>query len=363
MGLKKFYGHTVCVVTSCKTGNGIQKENMKGLTVYRLPSQFSISNTPISFKWQKQIKKIIKDENPDIINTHTPVPFMSDIVARINTKVPVILNYHNDLTKPGIIGKVLAKIYYRILLNKTIKKSDMIIATSEYYAKNSPYISKYSKKTKVVSPGVDTDKFNEKIDTTWLKKKYPAKKIVLFVGNMDIANSHKGMDVLLNTIAQLKIKMTNVKLIAVGGGNALDHYKQRSKELNIEESVEFVGYVKDQDLPKYYSGADVLVLPSTTDAEGFGMVLTEAMACGTPVIGSNIGGIPFVIQDGKNGLLVKAGDARALATKLFELLSNDKLLNKLKRNASKYVKDKFTLINSIDNTEALLQSMTREADK
>lgn len=363
LGLKNFYNHEVCIVTSGKKEGSIQKQSLKGMVVYRLPHKFSISNTPMSFKWRSQIKEIIKAQNPDIIIAHTPVPFMSDIAIRKKIKIPFILTYHNDLTKSGTVGKLLAKLYYLIFLNKTLRKSDMIIATSEHYAKNSPYISKYYKKTKIISPGADLNRFNEEVDGLWLKKKYPGKKIVLFVGNMDQANSHKGMDILLDSIAKAKKSLPNIQLVAVGKGNAIQSHKQHCKDLSIEKNVEFTSYVQDKDLPKYYAGADVFVLPSVTEAEGFGMVLIEAMACGTPVIGSDVGGIPYVIQDSKNGFLVKPGDSDNLSNKILKILTDNKLADSFRKNNSKYIMDNFSSLNSVEKTENLLLSIIKGSSR
>src|SRR3989344_6531410 len=150
-GLQK-YGWEVVVITSNHESNTYKEEVIEGMKIYRLPRQFKLSNTPISFKWKNQIKDIIKKEKPSVINTHSPVPFIADIVSRVANKlnIPFILTYHNDLVKDNAFLNLIAKAYYWILGNKTLDLSDKIIATSKYYADISPYLKKRKNKIEIV---------------------------------------------------------------------------------------------------------------------------------------------------------------------------------------------------------------------
>jgi rhamnosyl/mannosyltransferase len=108
----------------------------------------------------------------------------------------------------------------------------------------------------------------------------------------------------------------------VGGGNAIDHYRKRANELGIGSVVIFSGPLLGQALVDAYSRANMTVLPSTSDSEAFSVALIEAMASGRPIIGTNIGGTPQVIEDGKNGLLVPPRDPVGLANAIERLLSD-----------------------------------------
>ena len=142
--LMKNYNYEVVVITSNHESKEYKEENLEGMKIYRLPYQFKVSNTPISFKWKRQIKEIIEKENPDIINAHSPVPFISDVACRVahKKKIPFLLTYHNDLIKENILLNLICKKYYWFIGNKTLNQSDKIIATSEYYSNNSPYLKK-----------------------------------------------------------------------------------------------------------------------------------------------------------------------------------------------------------------------------
>jgi glycosyltransferase involved in cell wall biosynthesis len=336
-GLNKEYGHSIVIITSGSKENEIKKRRFEGMTVYELPYQFKLSNTPISFKWKKQIEKIISSEKPDIINAHTPVPFIADIAERASKNVPFILTYHNDLVKVSAFGSFLAKFYNITITNKTLRQSNAIISTSKYYSERSRYLKKWQAKVDIVSPGVDVERFNTKVNKTWLKEKHPGKKLVLFVGSMQQTHAHKGVDVLIRAIAQSRKQVNTIQLILAGTGNAMPIYKELTISLGVDDIVKFPGMVTEKDLAKYYAGADVFVLPSTNESEGFGMVLAEAMACGTPVIGSKVGGIPSLINDRKTGLLVKPASPTELSKTIIKVLTNTNLHNKLSDNANKYI--------------------------
>jgi glycosyltransferase involved in cell wall biosynthesis len=352
-GLKN--DHTIVVVTSNHESNKLVIDKVEGMKVYRLPAWFKVSNTPINPLWYFQIKRIIKDEKPDVINAHTPVPFIADIVERARGRIPFVLTYQNDLIKSNKVQQALVLGYYWILGNKTLRNSENIIASSGYYAENSPRLKKYQPKLEIVSPGIDVERFNSKVDKQWLKKKYPGKKIVLFVSSLDKTHAHKGLDVLIKAVAQAKKTIPNMHLIVAGKGDATPSYQALAMELGITGDVSFPGFVEDKDLPRYYAGADVLALPSVNKSEGFGMVLVEAMACGTPVIGTAIGGITYVLNTTQGGVLVKPYDIPDLAAALTRIINTDDLHKRLSDNGSKAAREKFTWKSATKETQRIFQ--------
>jgi len=109
------------------------------------------------------------------------------------------------------------------------------------------------------------------------------------------------------------------------------------RELGMEDIILFLGK-RDQDfLPYYYSAAEVLVMPS--HYESFGMVALEAMACGTPVVASQVGGLAFLVQDGVTGYVVPDGDPLALADRLIHLIEDSNLRHKMGIQAAAYAQE------------------------
>lgn len=353
--LKKEYKHKIVIITSGDKRGQVEKSVFEDMTVYRLPYDIKLSNTPIGFSWKQQIKDIITDEKPDVINAHTPVPFMADMAARASGPITFTLTYHNDLAKSSLLGNCLAKAFYILFSKRTMRRSDRIIATSSYYVATSPYLQKYKEKVEIVSPGVDFSRFNTKVEKTLLKSKYPDKKIVLFVGSMEKTHTHKGVDVLIKAVAQAKKVIPNIQLVVVGGGDAIPMYMQLAKDLEVTDVIDFPGFIDDQVLPEYYAGSDVFVLPSTNEAEGFGMVLAEAIACGTFVIGTKVGGIPFVIDDETAGLIVEPNNVKSLTDAIqITLLDRKNLIATLNKKTQKAA-SRFSWSQSVTQTDSILR--------
>jgi D-inositol-3-phosphate glycosyltransferase len=166
--------------------------------------------------------------------------------------------------------------------------------------------------------------------------------VILFVGRIEPL---KGIDTLLRAIALLAPEMPcwrdELSVIIIGGApgagiqqvnDELARLERLRTELGIEDLVTFQG-AKDQDtLGYYYSAAEMVVMPS--HYESFGMVALEAMACGTPVVASKVGGLAFSVQDGQTGFLVPDGDAEALASRIRLLLKDRDLQHRLGQQAA-----------------------------
>jgi glycosyltransferase involved in cell wall biosynthesis len=198
---------------------------------------------------------------------------------------------------------------------------DNIIFTTEDYSR----LFNFSKsKMSIVPIGVDTDKFkvfNKNASITEVKlPKF--KFIVLFVGNLDIHNfCKKGVEYLLNAIPLIKKSIPNifVDLVGVTDIETEKIISSICKKKKIENLVRVSGYVSTKDLPKHYSASNVLILPSISKLEAFGIVLIEAMASGLPIIASNIPGVRSVVKSSKAGFLVKPKSSNDLAKTIIKV--------------------------------------------
>ena len=346
-GLKQKYGWEIVVVTSNHEENKYKEEILEGMKIYRLKRWFKISNTPINPLWYFQIKRIIKKEKPDIVNGRAPVPFMVDMAALASGDIPFILGYHFPSMKKGnLILDMPILIYEKTLLKKTIGISKLIICSSEFVNYN--FFKGYSDKTITITQGINEDKFkpNKKV-----KEKYD----VLFVGNF--ATPLKGLDYLLESISIIKTKIANIQLAVVGDGN-LDRYKKIVNDLGINNNVLFLGELSEKDLVKIYQESKTFVLPSLN--ENFPSVLLEAMACKKPVIGTNVGGIPYIINNNKNGLLVPPKNPQALTIAIIKLLKNPKLTKKLAEQGYKSVNKRYNWNNRIKKINELFLKVLKE---
>ena len=206
-----------------------------------------------------------------------------------------------------------------------MRDADAIIVSTEEEKQDAVRLyDAHPQKVKVIPAGVNLDTFKP-VDKRIARQKVGIheKQVILYVGRIEPL---KGIDVLLKAAALLD-GADDTRVLIVGGspGNdaELDHLKALTVELRIERMVTFTGAIKQNDLPDYYSAADVFVLPS--HSESFGLAALEAMACGTPVIVSRVGGLKTFINSGETGYLVPWRCPEPFAQRLEMLLANPRL--------------------------------------
>jgi glycosyltransferase involved in cell wall biosynthesis len=334
-------GWQVVVVT---TGNeaGNEVAGLPGVRVHRLAPAFTLSNTPVGYGWRWELGRIYRAEQPDIINGHTPVPYLADVAQRASKSVPFVLTYHNDLAKESIAFKAMSRGLQATIIDRTLRRSTGIIATSDYYLSSSPYLTRYASKVSVVSPGVDLTKFNPEIVVgSDLTARYSGKRVILFVGSLNRSRQHKGLDHLIRAVAMIRPACPDVRLVVAGSGDWLANYKSIASRAGVAGCVDFAGHISDEKLAQYYKLAKMLAMPSTNRSEGFGMVYIEAGAVGIPVVGSRIGGVPQAVRDNDTGILVEPRNAEDLASALRRLLDDDALARRLGRAGAARAKAEF----------------------
>jgi glycosyltransferase involved in cell wall biosynthesis len=174
--------------------------------------------------------------------------------------------------------------------------------------------------------GVDQDRFFplslEKIPNS-----------LFFLGRLE---SRKGIDFLIKTIPIVKNRLSDIQLFVGGGGVLRSYLENFIKKNNLENNVHLLGTVDDSTLNEWYNKVSVVIIPSVF--EGFGLTAIEAMACGTPVIATDVDALRDVIEDGVNGLFVQYNDVEALSDKIIYLLKNKAEQEKLSLNGKKKVR-------------------------
>ena len=231
---------------------------------------------------------------------------------------------------------------------KVLRAADRIVATTplEKIQINREFDIPLDR-IEVIPCGVDSNLFKPcKPEEAKLHLGLNGQRFILFVGRIDPI---KGIDNLIRAMNILrKDDGTNgdsLRLLIIGGTLSDESNEEKSElknlmkltsELNLEDRVEFLGTKRQDLLPYYYSSAEVCVLPSRH--ESFGMVALEAMACGTPVVGSKVGGLSYIMGDEKAGFLVPEGDPEILAEKISWIVANPFIKEKFGREAVKLVK-------------------------
>jgi glycosyltransferase involved in cell wall biosynthesis len=180
-----------------------------------------------------------------------------------------------------------------------------------------------------------------KVEVFYISTAYPSssyESILLYVGRLI---KQKGVIELILAMKLAKKMISGATLLLVCGGPLEETVKRLSKDLGLEESIRLYGPVLHESMPEVYRVADVLVLPSIatkTWMEQFGYVLAEAMATGILVVASNCGAIPELVKHKETGLLTEPGNPIDLAQRIIEILKNDELKQKVKKNGMKYVR-------------------------
>lgn len=302
-------GHEVSVICANEpdAGNGA----VNGIKVKRLGYIGKIANTNITPILPYELLR----KDFDVIHTHLPTPWSSDwsaLISKIRNK-PLVLTYHNNITGFGGMGYV-AKAYNKTILKFVLGEADKIIITNKKQLEFSPLLTNYHKKISVIPPGVDTKKFKP-------IKTEKRENSLFFLSVLDRYHEYKGLGYLLEALKLVKNEIKNVKLTVGGSGELIEYYKNMANSLGLKNNVEFMGRIAEEELPTYYNRSELFILPSTSPTqEGFGMVLLEAMACGIPVVSTNLVGLAEEIKEEKAGIIIRPGDAEALADAILKML-------------------------------------------
>ena len=273
--------------------------------------------------------KLIRKEKIDVINSHWLLP--QGLVGAINKKIfkiPHISTGHGS--DVHLIKK--SKIF-SIFCSFVLHNSDKVTANSSYTKNIILSIDdRVKNKLEIVPMGVDINRFKPE-DNTNLKEVLEAEYLILSVGRLV---DWKGTKYLIIAMKKIIREFPNARLIIGGTGPEKEKLEKLTEELNLKKNVVFRGYIENMVLSKYYASSDIFVLPSINLnglTEALGVVLLEAMACGTPAIGTNVGGVPDIIKDGYNGFLVEQKNPEQIAEKVLELLDDEELRVRFSKNA------------------------------
>lgn len=281
--------------------------------------------------------------------------WMSGIAAEIlkaEWNVPVVTMFHTLGLMKNRIARSPEEMEGEYRINgerRVLQISDRIIAATLAEKAQLQFLYQADEgKIRIVPPGVDTARFypiprEEACEAIGIP---PEDRMLLFVGRIEPL---KGLDTLMRAIAILRecgVQCHVPHYLAVVGGDPSASGEKLSdemarlqalrRELHLEDLVLFLGKRAQDTLPYYYSAAEVLIMPS--HYESFGMVALEAMACGTPVVASQVGGLAFLVQDGLTGYVVPDGDPQALSERLRLLLMDSELRQRMGMQAAAYAR-------------------------
>ena len=308
------WGHKVKIIAPCPRQESRYFEEEVTPIGKPLPIPFagSVARIPVSPWLPSQVGEILAKEDFDILHLHEPFTPMLCVSALLKSNSINVGTFHACHSKPRVYW--LGRPIFRRWLPRLHGKIAVSKPAMEYVSRHLP--GDY----RIIPNGIDIEHF--RLDGPHRAELADGKTNILFVGRLE---QRKGLGYLLNACVKVKKSFSNFRLIVVGPGTVLrPRYKKLVDDMNLTSNVVFVGFVPSAELPSYYRSADIFCSPAT-GGESFGIILLEAMACGKPVIASNIQGYASVLAHGEEGLLVPPRDEKSLAHALLSLL-NDKAL-------------------------------------
>ncbi|MET0960676.1 MAG: N-acetyl-alpha-D-glucosaminyl L-malate synthase BshA [Psychrobacillus psychrotolerans] len=307
---------------------------------------------PYDIALANKMAEVIVDEQLDVLHVHYAIPHaVCAILAKnmANSDIGIVTTLHGtDITVLGYDSSLKGAIKYGI------EKSDVVTAVSHSLGQETMDLISPNKDIETVYNFIDEQEYTKK-DAGNLKELLgikPHEKVVIHVSNFrkvkhvpDIVQSFK-----------LIHEEVPSKLLLVGDGPEKHPIMESIKGTSIENDVLFLG--KQENLSELYSIADLMLLLS--EKESFGLVLLEAMACGVPCIGTNVGGIPEVITNGENGFIVELGDWKKVAEHGVEVLQNPSLHKQIVDRSLEVIQDRFSSKSIVEQYEEMYERVARK---
>lgn len=278
----------------------------------------------------------------------SPYEALSSIIVKTILKIfckhiSVIIEIHGDwesapklylVPKLKLVSRILGKLG-NIISDFVLKRSDVIRTISFFTIEKLSH--KGISKPIIKFPAYTDIELFCRCSNNLQEFSLPYNNYVLYAGMLIYL---KGIHVLIESMARVVERYEQQLLLIAGSG---EYYKELEKlvyDRKLENNVVFLGHLDQRTLALYMQNCMVLVLPSLS--EGLGRVLIEAMACGKPVIGTNVGGIPELIKDGENGFLISPNEPYILADRIIYLIQNPDIAIKMGANGKKLVYDIFS---------------------
>ncbi|HST22065.1 MAG TPA: glycosyltransferase [Blastocatellia bacterium] len=335
--LKNFVNLKVVVANDSRES---LREVVGGVDISRMGTLFTFAAAPVC----PGLLQEIRESEADIIHLHLPNPIAILAYLASGHKGKLVITYHSDIIRQKVLGAL-----FEPMLHKALKRCSAIIATSPNYIESSSVLSMYKDRCDVIPHGIELDRFYEydKAGVDKIREKHGS-RIVISVGRLIY---YKGFEYLVQAMENI-----DGRLLIIGDGPLRESLIQQAKDRGISDRVVFLGEIAN--ISPYYQAADVFALASVARSEAFGIVQIEAMACGKPVVNTNLdSGVPFVSLHGETGLTVPPQDADALASAINLLLDKDDLRAQYGKAARRRTEQEFSLDCMVSRTLQLYEKV------
>ena len=278
----------------------------------------------------------------DLIVLHEPNPWALLSYAIARPRAPLAIWYHSDVVRPAL----QYALFYAPMARIAYSRARRFVVSSPALAAHAAALQPYQSRVTVIPFGIDPSQWRSTEETP-----AAAAPFVLFAGrHVD----YKGVDVLLRAL-----KDSGARAVIAGDGPRRAAWEGLARTLGLNGRVTFTGEIPDRELRRLMHACTALVLPSITQAEAFGYVQLEAMAAGKAVISTDVpSGVSWVNQDGRTGLVVRAGDAAALRNAVDRVTTDPALASRLGAAGRARVEEEFTLERLRDRLRLFYEDMS-----
>jgi glycosyltransferase involved in cell wall biosynthesis len=262
---------------------------------------------------------------PDAINLHFSL-YSLPLLPKFSADAPVTFTFHGPWAMESEEANQLNRSIKDWVERKVYQRCDRFIVLSEAFG---TILNKYYQapwdKIYIVPGGVDCDRFQPNLSRFAAREllQWKQNRLILFTPRRLVRRM--GIDVLLNALAKVKLRIPDVLLLIAGKGTLKPKLERQATELGLNNHVKFLGFLPDELLSIAYQAADLTVIPSQS-LEGFGLVVLESLACGTPVLCTPVGGMPEILGRFSPQLITKSADESAIAIHLQALLTKEILM-------------------------------------
>ena len=316
-------------------------------------------NVPNLINEIKVLSKLLSKKKYDIIQAYdqTYLSAIAPILLRKKYEIPIVLTTDNIAGYSWFYGDtfvdIAAKLYVYSVGKWMLNSYDRLIFLYTKALDEAEKLGTPKDRVRVIPNGVELEKFKLDLDIDNLRTNFsvgPDEKVLLFVGRLAKV---KRVEILISLTKSLMKEGFKLKTLLVGDGPDRKFYEKLVRP--IRSNVVFIGQVPRAEVAKYYSLADVLVLPSLS--EGLPQVLLEASAAGKPCVATNVNGVSDIIVHGKTGYLVEKWNVGAYRDYVKSLLEDEQLSKKMGSMAAQHVKENFSWDTVVDKYEKMYEDI------
>ncbi len=364
-------GADVYALCRDKKGERDKEESLEGVRIFSffVKANSLLTNFIKSYRLgKKAFHQLLKKEGSfDFVFFHQPLIALSAQEFHLRKPFRKIYFFHSPFSSEFLIrnpGGWIKDWFYKKFLNvvekRAIKGADLVVFDSHYMEKEAirihPYLEDLARS--VIPLGVDLTRFSCKKETTQARQKlqlYPSVPMALTVRNLE---PRMGLEALIHAWVKVVEKIPEAILLIGGEGSLGKYLAKVIEERNLQQNIFLLGYLPEEKLPLYYQAADVFILP-TLELEGFGLVTIEALACGTPVLGTHVGAIPEVLNRLDSSLIFASRRPQMMAERIIQFFQKEEKKKFTPDVCRRYVEEHYSWQRHMAELEKLLMQMKR----